>query len=43
MHEDRILEKPNSFDEAHEFIDGYGRRCAALRVSRGLGQQLSCW
>jgi predicted house-cleaning NTP pyrophosphatase (Maf/HAM1 superfamily) len=26
VHEERILEKPGSVDEAHEFIEGYGRR-----------------
>ncbi|KXZ47455.1 hypothetical protein GPECTOR_35g893 [Gonium pectorale] len=29
VHEDRILEKPGSVDEAHEYIDGYGRSPAS--------------
>ncbi|KAG2453712.1 hypothetical protein HYH02_001924 [Chlamydomonas schloesseri] len=29
VHEERILEKPGSVDEAHEYIDGYGRSPAS--------------
>ncbi|GLC45070.1 hypothetical protein PLESTB_001465300 [Pleodorina starrii] len=29
VHEDRILEKPGSVDEAHEYIEGYGRSPAS--------------
>ncbi|KAG2494320.1 hypothetical protein HYH03_007673 [Edaphochlamys debaryana] len=29
VHEDRILEKPASVDEAHEYIEGYGRSPAS--------------